>query len=376
MAALYTGRVTIADVARHAGVAKSTVSAVVRNNGRVGAQTRARVLGAAEELGYRPSRTAQALSLGATRNIGALYVGGPGQTWRETGDLFLGEALHAGAEVAGGRGYHLSVLTTTREAIGQGYLRRLLQERHVDGLLVLSYAQLEADDVADLQAARLPFVLLGQTLVAEPAPHVRLDNFRGAEMAVDYLVSLGHRRVAMVAPLPTKREWAARAAGFWSAAGRHRLGDAWAASGLVPAVGVEAGLEAGRRLLSGHRRPTAVFGFNDYTAVGVIRAARVRGLRVPDDLSVVGFDNHVGASISDPGLTTVDHRIADMGAAAVELLLSLIAGRTGECPGVVLEPALVVRESCAPPADRAARRRPTVRQANEEERHVRSVPTV
>jgi DNA-binding LacI/PurR family transcriptional regulator len=353
MAALTTGRVTIADVARHAGVAKSTVSAVVRSSGRVGAQTRERVLRATEELGYRPSRTAQALSLGATRSIGALYVGVQGRTWRETGDLFLGEALHAGAEVATNHGYHLSVLTTTREAIGQGYLRRLLQERHVDGLLLLSYAQLEAEDVAELQAARFPFVLLGQTLVAQPAPHVRLDNFRGAEMAVDYLVSLGHRRVAMVAPLPTKREWVARAAGFWAAAGRHGLADAWAASGLVPEVGVGAGLEVGRRLLSARRRPTAVFGFNDYTAIGVIRAARAEGLRVPEDLSVIGFDNHVGASISDPGLTTVDHRVGDMGAAAVELLLNLVAGCTDQRPEAVLEPTLVVRESCAPPAEGA-----------------------
>jgi LacI family transcriptional regulator len=338
-------------VAALAGVSRTTVSFVLNDRADVGIspETRTRVLEAVERLGYLPHASARQLAGGRSHVLGLVLRQTPEQV---AGDALLVETLHGLADAARSAGYRVLVEPL---APGGGSFRELLASQHTDGLVV-SGPRIDDVDLARLVADGYPIVLQGSSPDLD-VPSIDVDNLVGAREAVDHLIGLGHRRIACVTNAPLAYTSAAeRLAGYRAAlAGAGIEGD----EGLIAEAAFDAG--SGHRAMAGllaaadGRPPEAVFVASDVVALGVIAALREAGLRVPGDVSVVGFDDILLAAFYDPPLTTVRLPARRLGQAVGQALIDRIAGRA--VPARTLLPTqLVVRGSTAPPAGRSAER--------------------
>jgi LacI family transcriptional regulator len=336
---------TIRDIARAAGVSVATVSRVLNGRGDVAPATRERVLGVIREQGFTTNPTARALSRGHSGlvtltlpNIQAAYF----------------SRLAAGVAAALERHDLRAVLCPTLHEHDRelGLLERLMRGATEGAVLILPSES--ADELEGIAARGYPLVVLDPKLPTGPdTPSVSAANTAGAVMATQHLLELGHRRIAAITG---PRGWCAteeRLAGF-------RAGLAAAGLRADERLEVEAdfeiagGVAAATTLLDLPEPPTAIFAFNDNLAVGVIEAARGRGLRLPGDLSVVGFDDVEAAPIVTPALTTVRQPLGEMGRLAGDVLVRLLRERRVEGMQFELATKLVVRESTAPPARQAA----------------------
>jgi DNA-binding LacI/PurR family transcriptional regulator len=330
---------TIADVARAAGVSKGLVSFALNDRPGVAKETKQRILAVAEELGFRRSVQGRSLSTRLAYSVGLVIAREP--------DLVAADPFYppfiAGAErvlVAAGRTLILSVLGHDRDE--EAHYRALVADRRVDGVILgdLRPRDSRLDLLAELG---LPAVTLGRT-GDRRHPAVSVDDANGVTETVQHLLGLGHRRIAMVSG-PSDLEHGARRADAFRAA--------LSAAGVVPFAVVEtdfspdAAARATARLLDAAERPTAVVYGNDVAAAAGISVARRRGLDIPGDLSVCGFDDSEIARWTVPALTTVGTHPSRWGAAAAEALLTLLAGV--HLDDVDLDPArLVVRRSTGP----------------------------
>jgi DNA-binding LacI/PurR family transcriptional regulator len=322
---------TIRDVARHAGVSVATVSRVLNDVPVVRTEMRERVNAAIGELGYRPSSTARSLSLGRAQAIGVVapFFTSPSVI----------ERLRGVVERVGERGYDLMLYDIEAPIHRVDAFRDFARRARVDGLLVLSLPLL-ADEVAALRRENLPVVLVDAE--HDGVAHVAIDDVRGGELAAEHLLTRGHRRIGFVGDV------AANPFGFTSSERRRRgLRVALERAGIVPDAALE---RLGRHdradarvlatdLLGGEHRPTAVFAASDTQAIGVLEAARSLGLRVPEDVAVIGFDDIEVASLLE--LTTVRQPLRQSGARGADLLLSAIEG--GTPPRAALEPLTVIQ---------------------------------
>ena len=340
--------VGIRDVAAAAGVSVTTVSHVLNDvaYARVSAETRAKVKAAAAELGYGPNRVAQALRTQRSGVIG--FISEDIATTPHAGRIILG-ADH----VARRRGYHLMVMNVERLAEPESREKDIdaLLERRVDGVLYATMFHHAVDLPEALHT--VPTVLADANDSAGRVPGVVPDEYGGASAAVRHLVEAGHRRVGFITnvdDIPATRE---RLRAF-----RDVMAEAGVDPDTLPIAAeiswTAGGYQAARKVLGAPTadRPTALFCFNDRMAMGAYRAAQELGLRIPEDLSVVGFDNQeLIAESLHPALTTVALPHYEMGVWAVERLLALMAGDEAAAePGpATLECPLVVRESVAPP---------------------------
>jgi DNA-binding LacI/PurR family transcriptional regulator len=322
---------TIRDVARHSGLSVATVSRVLNDMPIVSAETRDRVRRAVDELGFRRSATARSLSLGRSQTIGVVapFFTTPSVVERLRG---ISERLVE-------HGYDLMLFDVETPGQRSDALRDFAQHDRVDGLLVISLP-LSDDEVDALQRDDLPVVLVD--IGHAELPHVVIDDVRGGELAADHLLSKGHHRIGFIGDLPTNPF------GFTSSA-RRREGfrRKVAAAGIDPTDELERrgvhGREPARtlagELLARDDRPTAIFAASDVQAFGALEAANALGLRVPEDLAVIGFDDiEMAATI---GLTTVRQPLRDSGARGAELLLTAIEGG-GQQPVEELEPLAVI----------------------------------
>ncbi|MFJ4282530.1 LacI family DNA-binding transcriptional regulator [Streptomyces massasporeus] len=326
---------TIRDVAERAGVSKSLVSLVLRGSDQVRPEKRDAVLRAARELGYRPNAAARSLSEQRTRTVGVL-LNDLRNPWFV--DLLdgLNSLLHAG-----GLRMLLADARLNRRT-GQDPADPLLDLR-VDGLVVVG----TLPDAAALGqvAERIPVVLAGSR---EPAPPgvdvVAGDDERGALMVAEHLIGLGHRRIAHIAGYGAVGELRRRS--FEATMRRHGLAD----EALVEPSDMteEGGYRTTVRLLSRPDRPTAVFAVNDIAAIGVLSAAEELGLRMPRDLSVVGYDNTSIARLRHVWLTTVDNSSHEVGRRAAQCLLERLEGAGGAGRVQLATPTLEIRGSTAP----------------------------
>jgi LacI family transcriptional regulator len=336
-------RATIRDVAALAAVSHQTVSRVINGQTSVADDTRRRVLDAIEQLGYVPSPMARGLISNRTHTLGMVTA--------DVSDGFFARAV-AGAELeARRRSYYLivgSVEETPDDGEGTGYLRLML-DRRVEGLILARPGVVfEGEHLRGAASAGIPLVSIG-SMALEGFTSVDVDNRRGGFDATAHLLELGHRSIAtIVGP----RDWPsadARLAGYR---------DALHAAGIADAPelierGTDWGLESGRaatdRLLASGVPFTAIFAQSDLIALGAIRRLRLEGLNVPNDVSVVGYDDVPIAAYVDPPLTTVHQPMREVGEFAAGLILDRIAGGEPD-PGPHLLPALlVVRQSTAPP---------------------------
>jgi LacI family transcriptional regulator len=331
-----SSRVTIRDVAARAGVSVATVSKVINQRYGVAEETNARVLAVIEELGYEASLVAQSLRNHRTNVIGILVA-----------DLepFSTELLKGMADAIRGTGYELVVYSAGgRTGDHVGWERRYLSR--LSGTLI-DGAVLVTPTVTDVHYD-VPIVAVDPHTGPSDLVTVDSDNLRGARLATQHLLDLGHRRIGMLTGRPDLQSAQLREQGY-----RAALRDAGIAvePDLVGmgAYDPEIAVSAARELLTGPGRPTAVFAANDLSAIATIDMAGDLGLRVPEDLSVVGFDNVPESALCTPPLTTVDQPIRLMGQRAVEMLVDLIRGADVPTRHVTLATELVVRRSTRAP---------------------------
>jgi len=324
--------VTIAYIAESAGVSVPTVSKVINGRSGVSADTRARVEAMVNRYGYRKP------AANRSRIVELVF--------RELESMWAVEIIRGVERVA--RQYRIGVMVSefglhdsTPPAIDETVSRR--------PNCVLSVAQLSADEREQLRAQGIPFVVFDPTVeLPSDVPFVGATNWAGGRAATRHLVDLGHRRIGLVVGPDQVLCCRARLDGYRAAldaAGLPYHEDLVVRADLT----VEAGAAAAAPLLARPDRPTAIFASNDLQALGVYQAAREAGLRIPDDLSVVGFDDLPVVAWVDPPLTTVHQPLTEMAIAATELALALGRGEPARRTGVELATTLTVRSSTAPP---------------------------
>ncbi|WP_027927911.1 LacI family DNA-binding transcriptional regulator [Amycolatopsis benzoatilytica] len=335
------GRPTMEDVAARAGVSRALVSLVMRNAPNVSARRRAAVLEAADELGYSPHVMARSLASRTSTVLGVMV-----NDLRNAFFADVVEGLDAAAQAAG---FDLILNTGGRMPAREGAALRSLLSFRPAGVILLSPVVPAA--AIEAAARQCPVVLVSRTSRLSGVDTVNDDGEAGAALAVEHLVQLGHRRIAHLD--------GGGAAG--AAARRRGFQRAMRAHGLAPLVVRSehtdtAGEKAVRELLSAGM-PTALLAGNDFNAVGAISALEEHGLRVPEDVSVVGYDNTSLASLRHISLTTVDQPRTEMGRLAFDALLERVRGERAEPVRHLLHPSLVVRSTTGPnPLDEEAQR--------------------
>jgi LacI family transcriptional regulator len=329
----HPARVTIGDVAAQAGVSIATVSKVINRRYGVAADTLARVQAVIDELGYESSLVAQSLRSHRTNVIGIVVA-----------DIepFSAELLKGVARAIRGSGYELVVysgggLNKSTAGWERRYLSRV-SGTLTDGTILVTPTVVDVGHSA-------PVVAVDPHTGGSTLPSVTSDNLAGAIAATEHLIGLGHRRIGFLAGRRDLESARLREQGF-------RLAMADAELPIDPdVVGVggyelEPAEESTRRMLQLDRPPTAIFAANDVSAIQVMRVAAALGRRVPDDLSVIGFDNIPESALTEPGLTTIEQPIQDMGFEAVRMLIGLIDGAPVGTPQLTLPTSLIVRQSC------------------------------
>ncbi len=334
--ALAARQPSIKDIARLAHVSHPTVSRALQNSPLVNAETAAKIRKIAEEQGYRASAVARGLVTRRTRTIALLVT--------MLDDPFSSAVACGVAETAADRGY--AVLLANAHADPERERRAIeeLAERRVDGIVVTS-SRVGALYLLLLKALDVPIVLVNDQYPGELVHAVTIANQEGMRAATEHLIELGHRRIAYLGDRNGYQSDAARRAGYKAALAR-------AGIGFAPELAVEgdgrpdAEMEAVHALLRLNTPPTAVCCYNDMTALGAMRAIRARGLRVPQDVSVTGFDDLFFAAYLAPALTTVRQPMRQMGQMAMENLFKLMSGQDSAAQ-MKIEAELIVRGSTA-----------------------------
>jgi LacI family transcriptional regulator len=325
------------DVAERAGVSVTSVSHVINETRPVSYELRERVLAAMEELGYHPNRLARSLRSGKTHTIGTIVP--------DSADPFFAEVARGIEDTAFENGYSLILCNSDANLDKEAFYTDVLVEKQVDGILFLA-AGGSTERILDLQQRGMPVVVVDRELPAVHVDSVVTDNAGGGWSATRHLIDLGHRRIGYIAGPSDLTLSEYRSTGY-----RKALEEAGIAvdENLVVrgAFDFESGYRAARQLLTNSQRPTAIFACNDLMAIGAICAAVELGLRVPEDLSVIGYDDVPLASYSNPPLTTIAQPIYDLGVVAASMLLERLHDPGRPARRIVLDVELQIRRSTA-----------------------------
>lgn len=333
--------VTIRDVAREAGVSVKTVSRVINAEPTVRTDTRARVIASMDRLGYVPNVSAQRLARGSTEILGLIFP-------RDTGDFF-NAFVHSIVQSGQDAGYEVLLRPANVDnALDRQEILGMATRRQVDGLVIMTPCDSNPTLLDDLDKRGCPFVRLFPQDRESERPFVTVDDFMGARLLTEHLISLGHRRIAFITGPGEHRSSQERLNGFQAALREH---DIVGEPGLVRHGNFqfEDGYRVGCALLGERPMPTAIFASNDDMASGVIMAAHQLGILIPGELSVGGFDDGNLARQLWPPLTTVQQPTHAIAVSAVNLLVRLLKGQSIEVPHRILAPSLVVRNSTSIP---------------------------
>lgn len=327
---------TLKSIAAAAGVHPSTASRALSQQpgSRIPPATIERVRRAAEELGYQVDPWARSLRTGRSMLLG---LGIPRIT-----DVVLAQMFEAAQERARQHGYETITVTSFDRPDEEASSARSLLERRVDGV-VLATARLNDESLDMFKAQGCPIVLLNRSSGDHPV--VRGDDELGGYLATDHLLGLGHRRIGHVAGPSNVSTGVGRLAGYKRALAEHGVPfePALVRPGQFDATSA---MRATEELLALPERPTAIFAINDMSALGAMAVAQRHGLRVPDDIAIVGYNDSEVSRLLPIPMTTVRYPLAEMGERAVDLLVALLAGE--DVQSVVMTPELVVRASTVP----------------------------
>ncbi len=331
------GRPTIETISEAAGVSVSTVSRALKGNRRISERTRTAVVEIARQLGYLPNAHARSL---VTRRSGLI-----GFVMGDVYNPFYPEMLDSLVQRATARGLRLMVLHVGRKPLAMSTIESLLQYQ-MDGCIITS-AELTSKAAEVCRTHRLPMVAMNRVPRLNNCA-VSCDNAAGGRALGELLVAAGHRKIAIVAGAPNTSTSGDREAGIVAALSRSKV------KPLVRLEGgstYEGGLAAGHALVQGSKRPDAVFAINDIMALGVVDALREHGLRIPEDISVVGFDDIHAASWSNYDLTTVAQPIDAMVERALDLLDARMKEPDAPAENAFIVGALRIRTSARLPVD-------------------------
>ena len=355
-----SGHVTLLDIARASGFSVSTVSIVLSNaplSQNVAASTRAHIRTIAVQLGYHPDAYARSLRRRHSQTIGILAF--------DLSDPFcvpIMRGIQDGLHTAG----YLPLLmdAQTERKLFDTYLNRIL-ERRAEGVIVLaSWVFEETNLLGDMRKNNVPILIVGRNLVARGVSSILVDNEAGGALAMRHLQELGHKNIAVIRgpeqmcdsePRWTGIQKVAKSAGL-------KLDPklVFQLPGLAdPTSGFEGGLQFSRQILASGKPFTAVLAFDDLTALGVVRGLTEAGLRVPEDCSVMGFDDILHAEVATPAITTIRQPLREMGLEAAQRVLHAINAITEKDTQAQLlktTPELVVRMSTSAPPDKVVRR--------------------
>ncbi|OQA22371.1 MAG: putative HTH-type transcriptional repressor ExuR [Chloroflexi bacterium ADurb.Bin360] len=331
-------KTTIVDVAAKAGVSFGTVSRVINNDVHVRPATRERVLQAMEQLGFVANRQARSLAGGKTGAIGLLVP--------DLGTGYIGEIIRGIDAELTLQELDLILYTTHRTASKEANYVANLAQGMVDGLLLV-LPRNPADYVGTLTQRNFPFVLIDHQGTGKECPAVGATNWQGAFDAAEHLLKLGHRRIGFITGSMDLGCAQDRLAGYRAALRTHHVpyteelvyeGTFFQPDGFTGALA----------LLDVPDPPTAIFASNDVMAMGAMDAIRQRGLRIPDDIAVLGFDDIPQAEMVRPALTTIQQPLEKMGRVATQMLLDLLEAPESKIQRIELPTKLIIRDSCCP----------------------------
>lgn len=332
--------ISIKDIARAAGVSHSTVSRALSGSPLVKPETKERIQRLAREMGYSPDARARSLVKGQTRTVGVVVT--------TISDPFVAEVVQGIESTAHDHDYTVILCSSSAEPEREIAAVNMLRSKRVDGVIVTS-SRVGAFYQEHLERIGAPIVLINNHSEngGRYTYSVSVDNQHGGHLATRHLTQLGHRRIAYVSRPSDYRSNLGRLAGYRQAL--NEAGIPFDPDLVVPSTGrARGGEKALSVLLALQKRPTAVFCYNDLTAIGLLRGARKAGLAVPQDLGVVGFDDILLASYVFPSLTTIAQPKAKMGQQAMQMALALMKAQDPAEEGlsnVIVKGRLVVRES-------------------------------
>lgn len=331
--------VTIFDVAEKAGVSHSTVSRVLNNKNNVNAETRERVLQAMTQLGYVSNVSARSLAGGSSRVVGLLVD--------HLNTEYMGEIIRGIDEALEAHNYNLMLYTTHRQKTKEAaYVNRLTHD-FADGLILI-VPRNEQAYLDTLEQRKFPYVLIDYQGYNRHVPSIITTNRKGGHDATSYLIETGHRRIGFITGDMAYGCALERLAGYQAALAEHGIT-------FDPELVSEGnflqpqGYRCAYHLLRLPQPPTALLVSNDVMAFGAIEAARDLGFRIPEDLSIIGFDDVPQAAHVHPSLSTVRQPLVEMGRSATTLLLKYIANPLADIERIELSTRLVIRDSCRAP---------------------------
>jgi len=324
------------DVAEKAGVSKATVSHVINSTRFVESATRERVLQVIEELDYHPNALARSLTTQRTGIIGMVIS--------DASNHFFSEMLRGVEDVLRSLNYGLIVCNTEEVLEWEDHYLALLLGQRVDGIIAAAASQ-RWSALTQAEQEHTPIVLVDRVYEQSEWPYVGVDNEQGAYMGTSRLIECGHRRIGIVAGLQRLSTMRERGAGFRRALQEHNipLPDGW---NLPCDLSIEGGRQATRQLLSMANRPDALFTNNNLLSLGALLAIKEMGLRCPDDVGLVGFDDHPWAAVSEPPLTVVAQPGRQLGETAAKTLCAILSDDEAPAKSVILNCELVIRQSC------------------------------
>lgn len=337
---------TIKDVAQRAGVSVTTVSHVINGTRRVSNDARLRVDEAIRELRFVPNAIARGLRSSRSHSLGVMIP--------NIANPFFAEIVSAVEEAAFSAGYSVILCNSGDDPNRQARYLRLLSEKQIEGLVLMTIGGAQELDGQAFSALSMPIVALDRELPLDGVDRVAIDQCGGARLAIEHLLELGHRRIACIAGPDDQLVARERVNGWRQALHAHGIEPAaeWCVDGDFTAA---SGVRAAEKLLALRPRPTAIFAGNDLMAFGALSACTAGGLRVPEDISIVGFDDILLSEFTNPPLTTVGQPKTEAGRLAIAMLLERIGTNPSERRAVrdtptrreSLQPQLHVRRSSA-----------------------------
>lgn len=326
---------TIYDIAREAGVSATTVSKVINNKGRISEKTRKKILSIIEELHYQPNVLASAMKGKSTYTIALLIPDMANPVYSE----YLKHIEEYGQE----HGFSVVMCSTGGSPEKEAKHIALLRQKHVDGFIIASVFKNEAV-LKQLMEDKIPIVFFSLQRPELPIASVASDDYLGGYIATEHLLSLGHRRIGIIAEAATV-SGTERTRGYEKALVNAGIEVDESLVTPINEPTIEGAKQHAKKLLDSEQRPTAIFGCNDVLAIGTMLAAKELGITLPDELSIMGFDNTVMCNIVEPPLSSVAPPVQEMGRQAMELLIQQIEQKDNMKQRISLLPELVIRRS-------------------------------
>ena len=327
--------ITLKMVAEKAEVSVNTASRAINNKPDINLETKKRVLQIAKELGYIRNAAAVALRTKKTGTIGVVIA--------DNRNPFYAEVLNGMEEAAREKNYHIILANTQRDYKKEEEAINLLLAKRVDGLLITP-VQDKDDDIKKLIEANIPFVIVGRDFENIEVDAVYNDEVKGGFLATDYLIKKGHKRIALINGFLYKSPAKGRLEGYKKALNKYRIPlDESLIS--VGDINIEDGYERTKQMLGKKLNFTAIFAYNDMVAFGSMQAIKEKGLRIPEDIELVGYDDIPFSSLISPSLTTIRIKKQELGIESVKLLFSRINGTRKKIKKIMLNVDLVERET-------------------------------